>query len=171
MKFDDAKVLRSNETTLVLQEIRILYANLESGDNDIQDLKKLTTIGTKLEECMGEYYEKIDGATTQARINVRSGADPNTTEQVLNLVIAQLDAMYGEGLADDVILTMSEWQWMRDRWKRNNKLIGQKEIRLKILRIDEALENAKGVQFVNKAAWVQGEPEPQSQIAEVFKSA
>jgi hypothetical protein len=33
-KFNDGRVIRSDETTLTLVEIRMLMANLESGENE-----------------------------------------------------------------------------------------------------------------------------------------
>lgn len=169
MRFDDAKVLRSDETTLTQEELRILYSALESGENDIADLKKLTSVGNKIEASLGEYYTKVEAAIMAARSSVRSGVDPQKADAAVNLIVAGLDAQYGQALSEDVLLTTNEWQWLSDRWSKNNKFIGSKDIRIKILRIDEAVTNAKGVAFVgkNKAVWVQGEPEPFGQVSAV----
>lgn len=169
--FKDAKVLRSDETTLVLEELRILYNNLESGEHDSASLKKLTTVGDKLETAMGMYYQQCDAAILRVRAAVRSGADAQTAESAVILVLSTLDADQGQELAADVILTMNEWQWMMERWKDNKRFTGVKEIRLKLLRIEDAIVNAKGVKFINRgkhdsAAWIEGEPEPMYSTSE-----
>lgn len=160
-KFNDARVLRSIETTLRLEEVKLLYSNLESGKHDAQDLQKLTSIGEKLEEAMGAYYKQAEAVITQARINVlTTSVDPNATQQAVNIVLNQLDMTQGQSDASDIILTLPEWQWIMDRWRKNVDFSGIKEIRLKILRIQDAVENARGVRFIGSHVWIQGEPNP-----------
>lgn len=171
-KFNDARVLRSLETTLTLEEVRMLYSNLESGKHDAQDLQKLTGIGEKLEEAMGAYYKQAEAVITQARINVlTTSADPNATQQAVNMVLNQLDMQQGHAEAPDIILTMPEWQWVMDRWRKNVEFSGIKEIRIKTLRLQDVIENARGVRFIGSHAWIQGEPNPSNQELEAEKIA
>lgn len=170
-KFNDARVLRSDETSLKLEELRMLYNNLESGEHDSASLRKLTSVGNKLEEALGDYYQKIDAAILEARRAVREGANAGITEAAVNLIINQLDAAQdqGQSLAPDIILQLNEWQWVMDRFRANKSFTGIKEIRIKWLRIEDAIVNAKGIKFMgsSKRAWVEGEPEPMHAVAEI----
>lgn len=156
----DAKVLRSNETSLTLEELRLLYSNLEVGDNTVQDLRKLTNIGDKLEAALGDYYQRVDAAILESRRFARGpNANLETINNALNLIISQLDESLGQEFAPDVILTLPEWQWIMDRWKANSKFVGRKDIRVKLLRIDDAVTQAKGVRFTGHSMLIEDEPE------------
>jgi hypothetical protein len=163
-KFNDGRVIRSNETTLTLVEIRMLMANLESGENDVNDLRKLTSIANKIEEVLGEYGQRVEANLIDARKKLRESSNnpefANIVNAAVSAAIENLDETLGAELAPDIILSMTEWQWALDRWRRNSKFVGIKQIREKLLRIDDALANAKGIRLIGKSVWVKGEPAP-----------
>lgn len=158
--FNDARVLRSEATILSLEEVRLLYGNLEAGGNSPADLETLQSIGTKLEAALGDYYRQAEAAMSKAQEAVLGGAPEATAQAVVNLLVAQLDRELGQGSTDDIVITMDEWKWMKERWTKNTALAGNKAIRSKLLRINEVVKNAKGVKFVGKRIWIRGEPEP-----------
>lgn len=163
--FSDAKVIRSDETILTLQELRLLLSNLESGENTPRDLTTLTSISTKIDDALGEYGEKYYASISAARRKTRELTSQDSLQDIdraLGLIIARLDDELGNDPAPDILFKISEWDWMKDRWEGNKKLSGDREMRVKLIRIYDALVNAKGVRFVgkNKIAWVKGEPEP-----------
>lgn len=158
--FNDARVLRSDATILNLEEVRLLYANLEVGGNTPDDLETLQSIGDKLEAALGEYYTKVQSAMTKAQEAVMGGAPEAMAQTAVNILIIQLDHEFGQAATDDIVVTMDEWKWMKERWTKNTALAGNKVIRAKLLRINEVVKNAKGVKFVGKRIWIRGEPEP-----------
>lgn len=163
--FNDARVLRSDENILTLCELRLLLTNLESGDHTTKDLLTLAEISSKIDDALGDYGERCYAAIMTAR---RKSRELNTPEalgmidQALGITLSKLDDEFGEELAPDIMFKISEWEWMKDRWTSNKRLRGDREIRHKLIRINDALTNAKGVKFVgkDKLAWVKGEPEP-----------
>lgn len=154
--FDDARLLRSRDTTLTQEEVRLLYGNLETGSNNIQDLRKLNSIGDKIEAALGDYYTKIDAAVLQGKAAVRAGADPQQAEKALAMVLNQLDSTQGQEPCADIMLSLNEWQWAMDKWKANTNFVGLKEIRTKLLRVNDALTNALGVKFEDGQAVIEG---------------
>lgn len=159
-KFKDGRVLRSENTRLCVSELRMLYDVLESGANSIDDVQRLTDIGHKIEPALGEYYTRLYASRMASRAAIREGASEEHASLSLNIITDRLDEEYGENGADDVILTMVEWEWIIDRWKSSKQFVGVREVRERILRINDAVRNALGVKFVNRQAWVEGEPEP-----------
>lgn len=173
--FTDARVLRSDDTTLTLSELRLLQGNLEAKENSIRDLRNLTELDIKLEEALGEYGQRVEAAIAAARRNARQNPDPELVAKIdgaLNLLLANLDDTAGAELAPDVILKPSLLDWMRERFEAGTKFAGTKEIRLKLLRIADVLSNSKGVKFVgkDKRAWIEGEPEPMFGVVAVAEA-
>lgn len=163
--FNDARVLRSEDITLTLAELRLLQGNLESKENTVKDLRNLTELGNKIDEALGEYGERCDAAIAAARRHARENIDPESVAKIdaaLNLTLAHLDDTLGAEYAGDVLLKPHLAEWARDRFEQGTKFTGNKEIRTKLLRIVDVLSNTKGVKFVGKPAraWVQGEPTP-----------
>lgn len=159
-KFKDGKVLRSENTRLCVSELRMLYDVLESGANTIDDVQRLTDIGHKIEPALGEYYSKLYAARLASRAAIREGASEEHTSLSLGIISDRLDIEYGEEPVEDVVLTMVEWEWTADRWKNSKQFVGMREMRDRILRINDVVRHALGVKFINKQAWIENEPEP-----------
>jgi hypothetical protein len=165
--FNDARVLRTDGTILLKRQLRMLLSNLEQGEHNLQDLRKLDGISKKIEEELGDYAEELDKLTEAMTEAVREygveSAELRTASKEANQYVAE----HGSSQCDDVIITPSEWDWIKTRWAANSKLVGTRSIRADILAIDDVVQNAKGVKFTkDKQAWVQGEPEPPTQIHE-----
>lgn len=163
--FNDARIIRSDEVTLTLQELRLLLSNLESSDNTTRDLVTLTAVSTKIDEALGSYGDKYYAAVSAARRKSReldSQESLLAIDRALGIIIARLDEEFGDISAPDILFKSHELDWMKDRWESNKRLSGDREMRVKLMRIHDALVNSKGVKFVgkNKVAWVKGEPEP-----------
>lgn len=163
-EFNDARVLRSDETTLLLEEMRILYRNISAGESNMDDVKHLNRIWPKLEDAMGDFYVKVELAMGECKRAIVAGTSEAMANSVLNLLLNKLDASpEGQELCPDVILPMLEWQWIMDRWRKNSKFANvDREAVTKLLRIEDVITNAKGVKFIGKEkrAWVRGEPNP-----------
>lgn len=164
-KFKDGKVLRAADyPRLSLLDLRTLYQTIETGENSLDDVQRLADIGHKIEPHLGEYYEKIYAATLATRAAMRQGTDAESANMALGIVVEKLDEEYEADDTEiaDLILTTNEWEWIMDRWRGSKKFVGIREARERILRITNVLKNALGVKYVNKVAWVEGEPEPGS---------
>jgi hypothetical protein len=161
-KFKDGKVLRSQENTLSLLDLRTLYQTLESGENSLDDVQRLADIGHKIEPVLGEYYERLYAAMLAARASVRQGADQDQANMALGIVSDKLDEEFDaeEAQVPDVFLTMNEWEWIADRWRGSKKFVGVREARERILRINDVVKNALGVKYINDRMWLENEPEP-----------
>jgi hypothetical protein len=158
--YNDGRLLRSDDTILALEEVRMLLANLESGSHTESDLEMLQSVSTKLEGALGEYYTRVEAATTKSRQSVLEGTDPGTAQMAMNIVINQLDMQFGQPSSPDIIINMDEWKWIKDRWKINANFSGSKVVRTKLLRISNVIREAKGVKFVGASVWVKGEDAP-----------
>lgn len=156
-KFNDGRVLRSDSVTLTKKELRIFYTTIEQSSNTGDDLEKLDAIAGKIEEVLGEYYELVEAEQTKARNQVIAGTPEPLVNVHMNLKIQELDNNMGIELAEDIILQMEEWFWLKERFNNRTDFVGTKEARKIILRIKDALNNAKGIRFVGKQIWVRGE--------------
>lgn len=161
-RFTDAKVLRCDDVTLFLSEIRMLAKNMELGEHSVKDLRTLTSIGDKLDEALGELGAELDSAQKHLNEVIQDLGGDSIEARDANKVFIKAAKRLDNEIAPDVILTLAEADWIRERWDKNTKLVGEKETRAKILRIDDVVHNMKGVRFVGaaKAAWIEGEPEP-----------
>lgn len=160
--FNDARVLRTDETTLSKKRVRMLLDNLETGDHTLGDLRKLDGIASKMAEALGDYNIEYDRLTSEVNAAVREHGMDSMEFRQASLELGNLATEAGAELIFDVLVTPSEWDWIKERWQANTKLSGYKAIRADVLAIDDVVMHAKGVKLVGseKRAWVQGEPEP-----------
>lgn len=169
--FTDGKVLRSQDSALNKRQLRMLLGNLEQGEYDVTSLRRLQTVSTKIETALGEFFTEM--------LNLGSKFDralneygPNSQEfRDVNISLAAYNREAGDELVEDVVVSMTEYDWIKERWNSNKKLMGTRDIRLDLLAIDAAIGNALGIKLVDKQVWVQGEeaPEPVS-IASLAKA-
>lgn len=159
-QFNDGRVLRSDNTTLLLCEVRELYKLLQQGDNDIHDIEKLRDIGKKIRGVLGTYYDNADNLLMEARAKMRSGIPAPLVDLEYNLKIEELDQIEGQDLAADVLLKMAEYNWILNRLKDRKGYSGDDRAIERALRIHDAVTNAKPFQYVGNDVWVKGEPEP-----------
>lgn len=164
-QFSDGKVLRSEDVSLTLREVRELFTMLKQGDNDIDDIEKISSIGKKIRAALGEYYEHADQLGIQSRGKLRGGMHPQMVDLEYNLALETLDESEGGEYVADIPLLMSEWQWAKDRLKDRNNYSGDDRAVERVLRIRDAVENAKNYQKFYDTIWVKGEPQPQVNIA------
>ena len=167
--FNDARVLRSDDTTLNIKQLGMLIANLETGEHNLADLRKLQAIDNKIAASLGDYGSGLDRLTDASQDAARQhGIESTEFREAANAVNDYVN-LHGAELASDVIITTGEWDWIKTRWNANSKLVGTRNVRADILAIDDAVSNAKGVKLVShgdrKSVWVQGEPEPMPSAA------
>lgn len=160
-QFSDGKVLRSDNVTLIMREVRELYMMIKSGNNDIDDVEKISSIGAKVRRALGEYYEHADQLSVQTRSKLRGGAHPQMVEMEFNLAIETLDETEGTDYVADIPLTIAEWQWIKDRMKDRRDYSGDDRAVERVLRIRDAVNEAKPFQkYIGDQIWVKGEPQP-----------
>lgn len=161
-KFNDARVLRSDETSLLKDELHVLMNNITQGDNDFDDLRKLESIWTKFNNASSGYIEQADEVRDVFDTALRTYDSQSPELRLAGKAIYDFAMSAGQEQFDDVILRMSEYEFIKTRWTKNTKLIASTDMRKKLLRIYDAVVNAKGVRFMGaaKQAWVEGEPEP-----------
>lgn len=171
--FNDARVLRTDDTTLSKKQVKMLLDNLESGDHTMADLRKLNSIASKMEEALADYATEFDNLTTDINQALREHGSDSQEFRQPSAALNKLALTEGANLVDDILITPPEWDWIKERWKLNSKLSGFKQVRMDILAIDDVVEHAKGVKLVGneKRAWVQGEPEPIHESASTSASA
>ena len=157
--FNDGKVLRSNETTLRLYELRELYRLLQQGENDFTDLEMLRDIGKKLKATMGSYYDQSQNLLMQARLKVSNGIPGPLADLEYSVKQEALDDEQGTEFASDVPLKMAEYNWILNRIK-DKKFSGEEKAAERALNILDAIRNAKGFQYVQGKIWVKDEPNP-----------
>lgn len=162
--FNDARVLRSDDTVLSVKQLRMLVANLETGEHNLGDLAKLQDIDDKITEILGEYSEELDRLTDASNDAFRTYGQDSMEFREAAIALSNYITDYGGAKAQDVIITTSEWDWIKTRWAGNTKLVGTRNVRGDILAVNDVVRHAKGVKFVSngtlKAAWIAGEAHP-----------
>jgi hypothetical protein len=156
----DGRILRSDETTLTLAEVREFYALLKQGENDIHDLEMLRDIRIKIRGVLGEYYDRAEALMMQARLHVRNGMPGQIADLDYALAIEKLDSEEGSDYCADIPLKMAEYNWILARLKDRKNYSGDDRMADRILRIHDAVTNAKEFERRGGNIAVKGEPEP-----------
>lgn len=157
----DGRILRSDETSLTLADVRELYFLLKQGDNDIHDLEMLRDIRIKVKRALGRYYDDAEALMMTARLHMRNGMPAPIADLDYNLALEKLNDEAGNDYVEDIPLKMAEYNWILARLKdRKNYSASDDRSADRILRIHDAVTNAKEFEYRNGAICVRGEPEP-----------
>lgn len=166
--FSDGKVIRSDDTTLTCEELYMLKKNLSLGEHDMASLRKLQKVSDKIEEAIEPHADAIDHLTKNVQDMLNTEGVNSTEFREANNALIAANKEASASIGGDVILTMTEYDWLKERWKANKNFVGNDEVRAKLFHIDDAVLEAKGVKFVgsSKKVWVEGEPQPMPEPAD-----
>lgn len=156
--------------TLTKQELHTVVVNVggKPGGNDLDDLRKLREGREALKEFCRDYVDRLDEIAASVREAAEDADDAGEltperdaaiNRQAQRAVRVANETLGAESV--DVRIEDAVHQSVKDRWKALSGWKGDEETQDRILRITDALDQAKAVRFDEDAkAWLEAESAP-----------